>query len=115
MELTEKKGERERERDGRMRRGKGQGKSKWQWQGEHARKEEEEDKRKVYCYGAISYVGVIWFLFHVHQLLPIRFTQQNETSVAFANLRRNICKKRIGNRTSHALVMVIGSACLLIS
>ena len=63
MELTEKKGERERERDGRMRRGKGQGKSKWQWQGKHARKEEEEDKRKVYCYGAISYVGVIWFFF----------------------------------------------------
>ena len=53
---------RERERDGRMRRGKGQGKSKWQWQGKHARKE-EEDKRKVYCYGPISYVGVIWFFF----------------------------------------------------
>jgi hypothetical protein len=34
---------------------------------------------------------------------------------ALANLPRNVCKNRVGNRTSLALVMVIGSACLLIS
>ena len=29
----------------------------------------------------IRYVGVIWFLFHVLQLLPIRFTQQNSCCI----------------------------------
>ena len=87
---------------------RGQGKSKWQWQGKHARKEARP--RKVY-YGAIRYVGVIWFLLRVLQLLPIRFTHQN----SFANLRRNICKNLTENQTSPALVMVIGSECLLIS
>ena len=58
---------------------------------------------------ALRYVGVMWFLFHVLQLLLIRFTQQlaldlqiyNETSVKIA--------------PPLILLTVIGSACLWIS
>ena len=38
----------------------------------------------------------------------------NNICVAPTNLRWNICKNRIENRSSPYLVMVIGSACLLI-
>ena len=37
----------------------------------------------------IRYLCVIWFVFHVLQFLPIRFTQQ--THVTWENLQRNIC------------------------
>ena len=39
----------------------------------------------------------------------------NKAHVALANLQWIMCKNRIENRTSLALVMVIGSACLLFS
>ena len=39
----------------------------------------------------------------------------NKTRVALANLQWNLYQKQIENWTSHDLVMVIGSACLLIS
>jgi hypothetical protein len=68
-----------------MRRGKGQGKSKWQWQGKHARKGGRPKQGLLRCHKR-HYVGVIWFLFHVLPLLPIRF-HTTKTRVAFANLR----------------------------
>ena len=37
------------------------------------------------------------------------------TRVALPDLQWNICKNRINNRTSPASLMVIGSACLLVS
>ena len=39
----------------------------------------------------------------------------NKTRVALANLQGNICNHRVDNHNFPALVMVIGSACLLIS
>jgi hypothetical protein len=39
----------------------------------------------------------------------------NEKCVALANLRLNICKNRIENRICFDLVMMIKSACLLVS
>ena len=42
--------------------------------------------------------------------LLIRCTQQNSCGIS-ENLRRNICKNRIENRTAFHLIMVIGSAC----
>ena len=40
-----------------------------------------------------------------------RLDLHNTSCIVLANLRRRICKKQIGNWTSHALVMVMGSAC----
>ena len=62
---------------------------------------------------ALTYVGVIWFILHVFQLLLFRFTQQNQIRVALANLRQNIHKNRIENQTSLDSFMVIRSSCLL--
>jgi hypothetical protein len=61
----------------------------------------------------IRYVGVIWFIFHVLQLLTTIFTQHNACFID--NLRWNIYKDLIENHTSLDLITVIGSACLLIS
>jgi hypothetical protein len=41
---------------------------------------------------ALRYVGVMWFLFHVLQLLLIRFTQQNSHWISRSTT--NICKDR---------------------
>ena len=35
----------------------------------------------------IRYVGVIWFLFHVLQLLPIRCTQQNSCCISKSTMK----------------------------
>ena len=64
-------------------------------------------------YDHIRYVGVIWFIFHVLQLLPIRFAPKNLCCISKSTM--NICKNQIGNRNSRDLVMVIASACLSIS
>ena len=48
----------------------------------------------------LRYVGVIWFLFHVLQLLMIKLLP-NETCVALANLQRSITKNLIEHWTSH--------------
>ena len=53
------------------------------------------------------------FLFHVPQLLSINFTQQ-KLVLYQTNLWWNICKNRIDNQTSLALVTIIGTACLFI-
>ena len=59
----------------------------------------------------VKYVGVTRFVFHGLQLLPIRFTQRNETCVIILNLWWSISR----NRTSSNLVLVMfGSACLLL-
>ena len=60
----------------------------------------------------LRYVGVIWSIFRVLQLLPLGFMQRD--CVALANLRRRFDKNETGNRTSLDLVMVIESACFLI-
>ena len=52
---------------------------------------------------------VIWFIVHVLQLIPIRFTQQISCCISKSIM------KRLLKSTFHDLVMVIGSACLLIS
>ena len=44
-----------------------------------------------------------------------RLDVHNKTRVAIANLRRKLCKNRIENHTSPSLVIVIRSACLLVS
>lgn len=63
----------------------------------------------------VRYVGVTRVFFHGLQLLPIIFTQRNETCAIILNLWWSISRNRIENRTSSNLVMVmIGSACLLL-
>ena len=61
----------------------------------------------------LRYVGVIRFVFHVLQLLPMTFIHK-ETCVALTNLQRSITKNRIENRISTVLVTVVGNASSLI-
>ena len=61
----------------------------------------------------VRYVGVTWtasMFSNVYQL-----DSHNGSCFALANLRRNICKSRIGDLTFSDLVMVSRSACLSIS
>jgi hypothetical protein len=61
---------------------------------------------------------VMWVLFGSSFCTFSNFYQldsHNKTRVAFANLRYNTYKNWIENRTFPKLVMIIGSACLLIS
>ena len=44
------------------------------------------------------YMGVIWFDFHVLQLLPIRFTHKKLCCVSKSTVKR-LPKSRIGNQT----------------
>ncbi len=64
----------------------------------------------------VRYRVLFGSFFHVLQLLPI-ISQFHDGILVFAlaNLRRSINTIQIENRTSHGLVMVIGSVCLLIS
>jgi len=57
----------------------------------------------------IGYVGVIQVVFHVLQLLPLRFTQQNLccTNKSTIKYHQNTPKKR----TSPDLYVVVISAC----
>ena len=55
----------------------------------------------------LKYVGVSWFLFHVLQLLPIRFTREK------LMLHKHIYETRL--KIKPLLIYVIRSACLLIS
>ena len=57
-------------------------------------------------------MGVIWFIFHALQLLPIRFTQQNSCCISKSIMKH--MQNRIKIWTSPYLGMVIGSSCLLI-
>ena len=57
----------------------------------------------------LMFVGVIWFVFHVLQLIPIRFTKQNTCCIS----KRIIYKSRIENWTSLDLVMIIEITCLM--
>jgi hypothetical protein len=43
-----------------------------------------------------------------------RLDLHNKTCVALANLQRNMCENRIEHKTSHALVVVIGSAYIFV-
>ena len=61
---------------------------------------------------ALRYVGVIWFVFHVIQLLLIIFTQQNLLHMEIYN---EVSTKSDSKSDLHKLVMVILSACLLIT
>ena len=60
----------------------------------------------IFCFH-VRYVGAIWFIFHVLQLLPIRSTQQNLCYINNPTLKH--MQKPIEYWTSHDLVMVIGS------
>jgi hypothetical protein len=63
--------------------------------------------------GIFRYVGVVWFHFHVFQVLSIRFIQQNSCCIRKSTMKH--MQNRISNWNSSDLVVVIGSACLLIS
>jgi hypothetical protein len=60
----------------------------------------------------MKYVGVIWFVFHGLQLLPINFPHQNSCCINKSIMKHLL--NRIENYTSFDLVVFIGSACLLI-
>jgi hypothetical protein len=69
--------------------------------------------------GPCTYLRYMWalfscFIFHVLQLLPIKFPH-NSIHVALVNLQWNTCKNRFENQTYHDVVMVIESASLLVS
>ena len=57
------------------------------------------------------FVGVIKFVFHVLQLLPIIFTKQNYCCTSKPIVKHK--QIHVEYQTSHYLVMVIGNACLL--
>ena len=59
----------------------------------------------------VRYVGILRFIFHVLQLLPIRITQLNMCCIRKFNDEAST-KNRIENQTSLNLAMVIGSVCL---
>jgi hypothetical protein len=68
----------------------------------------------------VRYMGVTWF-FVFSMLLPIRFTKQNSSYISKPTMKpmlwilRKLLKKRIEHWVSLDLVMVIRSACLMIS
>ena len=66
-----------------------------------------------FCCSDLQVAGVIWFVFHVLELLRIRFTQQ--THVALAIYDEIFAKKMVEIWTSLDLIMVSGSARLLVS
>ena len=51
----------------------------------------------------VRHVGVIWFVFHVLQLLHIRFTKENLCTIS--NLQGSINVNRIENQTSPNSIM----------
>ena len=59
-------------------------------------------------------MGVIWFVFHVHQLILIRFTQQKLWCINGSTMK-DLQKLNLQNQTSLDLVMVIIDAYFLIS
>ena len=60
----------------------------------------------------VRYMSVIWFAFHVLQLLLIVFTQQNSCCISKSTMK--YVQNRIENRAFLDLVMIITSASLLV-
>jgi hypothetical protein len=63
----------------------------------------------------IRYVGVIWFISHVLQLMPIIITQPNLCCSRKSTMKHLQKKKTYWKSDLPCLIMVIRSACLLIS
>ena len=53
---------------------------------------------------SVRYMGVIWFVFHVLQLLPVRFTQMNVCRISKSTMKQ--LQNRIENWTFPDLVVV---------
>jgi hypothetical protein len=67
----------------------------------------------IHVFVSLRYAGVIWFIFHVLQLLPIRFTQQNLCCINISMMKH--LQEPNWKSDFPWLFMVIESACLLTS
>ena len=48
---------------------------------------EDLDMQPIKTCGCLRYVGVVWLIFHVLQLLLIRFTQQNSCCISMYTMK----------------------------